>query len=286
MTPVVQRQEMQTSEKFCLRWNDFQENVNSSFRDLRKDNEFTDVTLACEDGYQMEAHKVILASSSPFFQNMLKRNKHANPLIYMRGMKSDDLVAIIDFFYYGEANIYQENLDTFLNIAEELQLKGLSGEQEGGYAEGKEFKNSMKTCYKPKIPSFDPQSKKESNQTSITKRNEIYSEGLITPSMAVALPKQQVSGDMKELDEKIETMMVRGENMISGNGKGSLVRAYICTVCGKEAKKTNMKNHIEANHMDGIAVPCNICEKNFRSTRSLRQHMNTANSCHTQTHSF
>ena len=118
---------MHTSEKFCLKWNDFQENVSTAFESLRKDSDFTDVTLACEDGFQADAHKVVLASSSPFFQNLLKRNKHLNPLIYMRGLKSDDLVAILDFLYFGEANIYQDNLDTFLNIAEELDLKGLNG---------------------------------------------------------------------------------------------------------------------------------------------------------------
>ena len=56
------------SEKLCLQWNDFQENIKSAFGNLREDNDFTDVTLACEDGQQVEAHKVILASSSPFFQ--------------------------------------------------------------------------------------------------------------------------------------------------------------------------------------------------------------------------
>jgi len=88
------------------------------------------VTLGCEDGQQIEAHKVILAASSPFFQRILKRNKRSQPLIYMKGMRSDDLTAIIDFLYYGEANIYQENLDSFLAIAEELQLKGLEGSKD------------------------------------------------------------------------------------------------------------------------------------------------------------
>ena len=55
------------SEKLCLQWNDFQENVKVAFRNLRGDETFTNVTLACEDGHQIEAHKVILAASSPFF---------------------------------------------------------------------------------------------------------------------------------------------------------------------------------------------------------------------------
>ena len=44
----------------------------------------------------------------------------------MRGVKFDDLVAILDFLYYGVANVYQDNLETFFNFAEELKLKGLN----------------------------------------------------------------------------------------------------------------------------------------------------------------
>merc|ERR1711936_1052034 len=116
-------------EKLCLQWNDFQTNLTSAFGDLREDKEFTDVTLACEDGQQVEAHKVVLIASSPFFLNLLKRNKHSHPLIYMRGVKSENLTAMVDFFYHGEANVFQEYLDSFLNLAEELQLKGLRGNQ-------------------------------------------------------------------------------------------------------------------------------------------------------------
>ena len=93
-------------EKLCLKWNDFQENVNTVFGSLRGDNEFADVTLACEDGQQIEADKVILAASSPLFQSLLKRNRHPHPLIFMRGVKSDDLLAIIEFLYSGEANVF------------------------------------------------------------------------------------------------------------------------------------------------------------------------------------
>ena len=117
---------MNTSEKLCLNWNDFKENVSHAFGDLRKDHDLLDVTLACEDG-QMEAHRVVLASMSPLFKDIFKNNKHAHPLVYMRGLKSDDLSAILDFLYFGEANVYQDNLDSFLALAEELKLKGLTG---------------------------------------------------------------------------------------------------------------------------------------------------------------
>ena len=119
---------MSTQDKFCLKWDNFQENINNVFGSLRKNTDFSDVTLACEDGYQVEVHKVILAASSLFFRNILQRNKHEHPLIYMRGMKSEDLVAIMDFLYYGEANMVETNLGNFLNIADELNLLGLNKE--------------------------------------------------------------------------------------------------------------------------------------------------------------
>ena len=53
------------SQKLRLKWDDFQENLNIAFGSLREDNEFADMTLASEDGQQMDAHKVILAASSP-----------------------------------------------------------------------------------------------------------------------------------------------------------------------------------------------------------------------------
>ena len=52
---------MDVMEKLCLQWNDFKENATSSFRELRADKDLTDVTLACEHGKQVEAHKIILA---------------------------------------------------------------------------------------------------------------------------------------------------------------------------------------------------------------------------------
>ena len=105
---------LRMSEKLCLKWNDFQDNTINTFARLGDSLDFSDVTLVCEDGKQVEAHKVVLACSSPVFQNILKRNKHAHPLLYMRGMKSEDLFAILEFLYCGETNVYQENLDYIL----------------------------------------------------------------------------------------------------------------------------------------------------------------------------
>jgi len=113
------------SEKFCLRWNDFENNISSSFRELRDDKDFFDVTLACDDD-QIQAHKVILASCSQFFRIILRRNPHQHPLLYLKGVKFNDLQSILTFMYHGEVNVAQEDLNSFLSVAEDLRIKGLT----------------------------------------------------------------------------------------------------------------------------------------------------------------
>ena len=76
---------MTSSDKFCLKWNDFHTNIVSSFPELRKSEDFCDVTLVCEDNTQVKGHKVILGACSPFFSSVLRLNQHPHPLLYMRG---------------------------------------------------------------------------------------------------------------------------------------------------------------------------------------------------------
>jgi len=114
-----------TSEKFCLRWNDFGTNISDAFRELREEKDFFDVTLACEDN-QIEAHKVILSACSPFFRNILRRNPHQHPLIYLKGVKYQELLSVLNFMYLGEVNIAQDELNSFLAVAEDLRVKGLT----------------------------------------------------------------------------------------------------------------------------------------------------------------
>ena len=114
-----------SEEKFCLRWNDFEANISSAFRELKDDEDFFDVTLAC-DSNQIRAHKVILSACSPFFKSVLKKNPHQHPLLYLKGVKYEDITSVLNFIYHGEVNVAQEELNSFLSVAEDLQIKGLT----------------------------------------------------------------------------------------------------------------------------------------------------------------
>ena len=259
---------MKMSEKLCLKWNDFKENVNSAFGKLREDKEFTDVTLAYEDGHKIEIHKVILASSSPFFEEILQKSKHPHPLIYLRGFQSKDFASILDFLYFGEANVYQEDLDSFLAIAEEIKLKGLTGQT---------LRELLEEQENPR-PSEPAKMDKELCTTSTTgKSGSVKLETDVLGKPSKELVVQDKSGtDLQVLDEKVKSMVAKGQKMIP-NGKqpnGTIIQATscICNVCGKEGLLKHIKQHIESNHLEGISIPCDRCGRKLTSRASLYAH--------------
>ena len=117
---------MTFSDEFNLSWDNFETNLKQSYSGLREAPDFSDVTLVCADGEQIESHKVILATASPFFFNMLLTDKHPHPRIYMKGLQFTKLSYIVDFIYYGEVSVAQQDISQFLELAEELKLRGLS----------------------------------------------------------------------------------------------------------------------------------------------------------------
>ncbi|XP_018563635.1 protein jim lovell isoform X1 [Anoplophora glabripennis] len=112
-------------QQFCLRWNNFQANITSQFETLRDDEDFTDVTIAC-DGQRLQAHKVVLSACSPFFKELFKTNPCPHPIVFMRDVEARHIVALMEFMYAGEVNVAQAHLSAFLKTAESLKIRGLT----------------------------------------------------------------------------------------------------------------------------------------------------------------
>ena len=259
---------MNNSEKLCLQWNEFPKIVRSAFEELRDDLDLTDVTLVCNDGKQVEAHKVVLASCSSFFIGLFKKNRHPHPLIYMKGVKGDDLVAMVEFLYSGEANVDQSNLDAFLALADDLRLKGLNGTSEGvGGNRNQEPPPSEIHETVNKLSSFEQivPFNEMNNQVTHFDQNR-------PNERAVALNNSSTD---EELDNQIGSMMKKSENnAVKSQGKGSsLGKARICKVCGKEGNMTTIQRHIEANHITGLVHGCTICGSTANTRDALRVHM-------------
>ena len=114
-----------SSENSSITNNDFEASAPNTFRQLWNDEDFTDVTLATVDNQQINAHKVILSSCSPVFRNILLKNRHQNPLIYLKDVQYYDLNLLLEYIYLGECQVANEDLVNFIKIGEELKINGL-----------------------------------------------------------------------------------------------------------------------------------------------------------------
>jgi len=314
---------MGSSEKFCLRWNDFESNISGAFRELREDKDFFDVTLACDDE-QLQAHKVILSACSPFFRTVLRRNRHEHPLLYLKGVKYADLVSVLNFMYHGEVNVAQEELNSFLAVAEDLKVKGLT---QGNSSSDSKASHSAPPPRpdppKARLPDPTPQVKRPRPGPSpsqpprqIAPAQPAYSQEQdddiqevapivkSEPASHVPAEAQYPQGQGIVADPNMEYGEEYGEyegyeegdydtsmmdpNMAGADGNKeieSVVESYMrktedengllwqCIQCGKTGKKkSNIKEHVEANHIEGLQLECPLCFKVFKSRASLRIH--------------
>ncbi|XP_032683498.1 protein abrupt isoform X1 [Odontomachus brunneus] len=117
-------------QQYSLRWNDFHSSILSTFRNLRDEEDFIDVTLAC-DGNTFTAHKVVLSACSPYFRKLLKANPCQHPIVILRDVAPSDMESILRFMYHGEVHVGQERLPTFLQTAQMLQVRGLADVNSG-----------------------------------------------------------------------------------------------------------------------------------------------------------
>jgi len=117
---------MGSQENFALRWNDFHANITSSFKHLRSSPDFQDVTLMCGIDTEIRAHKVILSACSPYFQSILCHIPSPNPVVVMpQDVQYEEVVRLIDFMYHGEVAIPSQDINRFLSVAEQFQVRGL-----------------------------------------------------------------------------------------------------------------------------------------------------------------
>ena len=116
---------MMAGEVYHLARKDYISSMNNTFKEMMDNTDMADVTLACDDNSFIKAHKIILSSNSDFFRNIVSRSSNQNIFIYLKGIKKEDMTSIIKFIYLGETNVVAENLDSFLEAAQQLQIRGL-----------------------------------------------------------------------------------------------------------------------------------------------------------------
>jgi len=236
---------------FCLKWDDFMMNLGSIFSNLRSNNNFTDVTLACMDG-QVEAHKLVLAASSPFFASILV-NPHPHPLIYLKDIKITNLASLLDFMYHGRAEVARDNMQAFLATARDLQVKGLVEKQKH------EDNKTSRSKYENNLVEIKEEVGEESCNDSFQEDwnvNKLYD----TKDDSIEEPAIKKWTDFEKFCTK-------------AGRKGNKV-IYTCSLCGatKNDKGPAME-HVESAHFKGtFSYPCKICGSVIKTKGAFRQH--------------
>ena len=226
-------------ETFSLKWNDFQPNVSKSFKRLRHEEDYSDVTLIGDDYQPLRAHKVVLSSCSEYFKNILfNSRKFPNPVLCMEGLTKGDLTNVLDFVYNGEIQILQDGLDRFMTIAKRLKLEGLNGQE----------------------------SENQVDQTEETTEEGVLKEALNSQKNEKEMfffQSQKISG--QEVNQQLDELYSLGLDSLN-----SVI--FQCNFCSKNSKKKgHMREHVE-KHVEGLQFQCNLCDKSYKTRNTLRSH--------------
>ncbi|XP_066967529.1 transcription activator GAGA-like isoform X2 [Macrobrachium rosenbergii] len=117
---------MGSEQHYSLRWNDYTVKIVTAFQSLRDEEDFVDVTVAC-DGHSYSAHKMVLSACSPYFRALLRANPCQHPIVILKDVGHVELERLLEFMYNGEVSIAQDQLAAFLRTAENLKIRGLAG---------------------------------------------------------------------------------------------------------------------------------------------------------------
>ena len=241
--------------KFNLKWNAFHSKFSKCLESLRDEEYLHDVTLVCDDNFQVSANKLVLTACSNFFKNIFKINakSESNIILCLDGVSSFELSNLMQYMYSGEVQILQEDIETFLALAQRFQLEGLTEYDHDGDEEKK---------YKMTTEERNLRNKKIDTKDGLKD---------------IAIEDHQTDEAMEDNQTTVQNIassknIIEIDAQINENVEKCSDGRYQCKMCGKISKqKINLKNHIET-HIEGLSFGCQLCGKTFRSRESIRTH--------------
>ena len=78
-------------ERYCLKWNNFQNHLCEVLDTLLVKETLSDVTLVCEEGKLIRAHQTVLSACSPYFQEIFTNNTHPHPIVILKDISHEQV---------------------------------------------------------------------------------------------------------------------------------------------------------------------------------------------------
>jgi len=300
---------MGSDEAFCLKWNDFQGSISSSLGSLRTTSDLLDVTVQC--GVEsLQCHRLVLSACSDWFKAVFRALPAVtqHPVIVLWEATARDMALLLDFMYNGEVNVKQENLNSFLALAEKLSVRGLTQSQGGGGGDnGEKARDRHKEPVRQQLAaqsSSTPLVRRQEERGESVKRQRVEHRG---PEQRVhqqeveevAVVKQEVSREVEQVEQVVEdygnyqeggeVAQYEGDNMYDSYydeggqadygqldnsqqmaSKGEFPNGPgLCPYCSQTYR--NLAYHVEDKHRPN-PTPCPLCGKIFNSLNKMRKH--------------
>ena len=255
-------------DKVQINWEFFSDHVLKFFTSTYNDPTLADVTLVSDDNIAVSAHKFILSSSSPVFRKFFMSSPSSAPqCLFMFGLSNTVLRSILEFIYTGETMIRNEELDSFLKGAKNLELSGISipeRQPANNYLDN--LDNSLQASQTeldmllPGSPT--PQVNKKRAQAPLGQRGNVAMSAESSPICIDDFQSNNEEGDAVEGDEHevLNTSHTQKQYSMSTSSQAKAMKGKVrkepfsCGICDRVFQyRSNLKSHVVLKHGNTVA---------------------------------
>ena len=218
---------------------EFDSEKSKVINDIFNKSQLADVTLL-NGRDEFSAHKLILASVSPVLRSVFERSSQ-NPILFLRGTESRHIKSMLSFIYTGEASVEVRDIDEFIKLGSDLEIKGLDTTEE------EKKQEIRKIDFVKQIQ----QKFNEEEEKRIKKQRELSCD---RPSNVSQEELQKLKNDpyIKSYQDSVAQMFEMINEM-----------KYKCLSCGLEQSRKKIKKHVESHLEGAFEHKCNNCGKTF-----------------------
>ena len=261
--------------KLTLNWDSYNIHIRELMDDLINDMDTADVTLVCGDEVKIRAHKLVLKACSLVFKNILGNNSNPNTFIYLRGIHSSEMYLILEYMYLGETTFEQDNMENFLQVANDLKIKEINEiKQEVETECRKDFKESSEeSLWEEQFGGLDTTSEKNIDDHNHAINSDCKPD--------IKKERKQFACSKCEYKAKLKGNLTKHIHYKHNNGTESL--RFECDQCDYVAKlRSHLKHHQKYKH-EGVRYNCLNCQYRATTTGSLRRHTKLIHENHHRT---